>query len=358
MSYIQVFGDITTFSGDAIINSVGVKTTEYGTICASILQAAQSDDLEKIFEDINDVYNVGDFFVTDGYNLPSRFILHLIPPHVKDDPCMFQYAECIKRALNECRIRGLYNIAIPKIGTGANDYDEEKASDLIERMCFSYCKLYPDMDITFFKPTDEMRGKVGELEYYSGRRYHDKETLRKFTKGSTELLEWMDFKGFEKFDRAYFGLSNYSKGHANISIESDEPLTIGEYVEQYIDLRCQIDSSYPKEEFVYKRIYKFLGYGSSGKDKAVKNGYDTYYHLKERKEVTDKKLIYKIALALRMNFVEMKKMLSYYGFCLSHKGINSLDDHIEEVFEQKHYGIVEIEIFLESIGIENLLFKK
>ena len=95
--------DITLCKVDAIVNSVGTETTVLGGICRSILLKANSSELHKIIEDANNVYYVGEFFVTKGYNLPAKQIIHLISPNFKNDKDYSVLKDCLRRILNECK---------------------------------------------------------------------------------------------------------------------------------------------------------------------------------------------------------------------------------------------------------------
>ena len=117
-------GDITKYKGDVIINSLGVTTTTYGGICGAILRATKSPELKQIIDKVNDVYSVGEYFVTEGYGLADN-ILHLITPNHDDDKDCRLYKECIRRVLNECKYRKWRKVGIPLIGAGANKYKKD-----------------------------------------------------------------------------------------------------------------------------------------------------------------------------------------------------------------------------------------
>ena len=97
-------GDISNFPCDVVINSLGVKTTEYGGICKSIVKAANSEELKEIIANANDVYDVGEYFFTNGYNLPVQSICHLITPHHDtDDKNLNVFVYSVRNVLNSCK---------------------------------------------------------------------------------------------------------------------------------------------------------------------------------------------------------------------------------------------------------------
>ena len=143
-------GDITSFDGDVIINTIGVETGIYGGVCAAVVKNAKSEELKDIIKSAQEAYTVGSFFVTEGYKLQAKHILHLLPPHKKFDRDDEQIKECIRTILNECQFRGWYKVAIPLIATGANLYDKSIIDKLLIDMCTKYCEYYPKMNIIIY----------------------------------------------------------------------------------------------------------------------------------------------------------------------------------------------------------------
>ena len=150
--YEIISDDVTTFDGDAILNSLGPGPSRIqspGGIFRSIL--AKSNNPEGL---LNEVIRKGSklpycgAFLTDSYGLACKQIVHVISPFSKDDDfaCSMlkrAYANALKRAYDS----GIRTICLPMIGTGANGYITEESFQTAKSAAFEFEKAYPDMHI-------------------------------------------------------------------------------------------------------------------------------------------------------------------------------------------------------------------
>ena len=342
---IEYNSDITKFKGDVVINSVGVKSTQYGGICGSIVKASSSNELKEIIDGVNDLYSVGEYFITGGYALPADNILHLVTPYSEDDPDYVQFKECIRRVLNECKFRHWKKLGIPSIGTGANEYNKDVSRKIIEEMCTAYCNCVDsEMDITLVLPDEAISQRNDERiekESYSYRERHDPETRKKFEKGSKAFANTINMKkSHGPYNKKYFGYDRFSLGEDEITFDSGSIKTIGDYVEKYIDVKVAKDLLSPDERELKRKINLYLAAGKKGNKDYVHAGSDAFGEIKN-KYIADKKQLLKIVLALRMTQSEAITFLNHFGYCFAHKGVNELDDTIRQLISVRQYGIVE-----------------
>lgn len=351
-------GDITTFVGDLIVNSVGVTSTKYGGICESIVKASHSSELKKIIDDVNNVYFVGDFFITEGYALPSKNILHLVTPYCKNDKDYILFKECIRRILNECHLRRFFNIAIPLIGIGANEYDKNVVNNVIYDMCDAYCDYYNKMNITIYLAPENItlanRARI-RRESYDSEQLHDPETLKKFGKSSKSFSNTFENKKKDdNYTKKYFGFEKYRRGRERMDVDTKDVRNVGDYVDTYIDSLVEYSSS--KTDW-QKRINLYFGYGTTAENKNYSVlGSNTYGQLKNRTDL-DKNDFYKIIFALKMPKEDADDFLKFFGHAFAHKGINIRDDVVSNLLLNKRYGIVDIELEFNKIKLKSL-FKK
>lgn len=349
MAFYIVEGDITKFEGDAIINSVGVESTIYGKVCQSILDAANSPKLQGFIDSVNDVYSVGEVFITDSYGLPVKKIVHLISPHAKKDPNCFLLKECIRRVFNECRARGLKKIGIPCIGTGANMYKHDEVESIITDMGMAYCNIFPGMEITLVTAKESTslanRERLSKIKDAQGNeRYHDDKTWQKFLKGSHLLWNTAFPKGTSSSNqnintKAYWRFEKYP---SDIKIPKVESLkTIEKYIDRFAELKRKKDSLFPGKDAVRRRIDVYFGYDKNGKASCVNAGSGAYSKFLDG--TPNKKGLMRIALALRMTKLEAKNFLNQFGFSFAVPGFNKFDDNMEKLLRGRKYGIVEIE---------------
>ena len=342
--HIETNSDITKFEGDVIIDSVGVTSTIYGGICGSIIKASGSDELKKIVDGVNDLYSVGEYFMTPGYALPAKNILHLITPSFENDPDYSQFKECIRRVLNECRYRHWKKVGIPSIGTGANKYDKDVSRKIIEEMCSAYCDNVDNkMDIVLVLPEKVISRRNDERIIrgsYSGDEYHDPETKKKFKKGSKAFGDTINKKNTSLYNKQYFAYDRFSCGEDDITFDLKNVKTIGDYVDRYIEKKVGQDLLAPSETQMKHKVNLYLAAGTKGKKDYASAGSDAFGEIKY-KSTADKKQLYKIVLALRMTAKEATTFLEHFGYCFSYKGVNEMDDAISDLISNRQYGIAE-----------------
>ena len=135
MGFHIEFSDIVKYEGDAIVNSLGVDGSVYGRLCKNIIEAAKS---ESIINFINNKKNnnIGELFITDAGELPSKKIFHVVTPfkHL-DDSKNSKLTEAYKKVIDTVLIHGYKSIALPFIGTGANGYSDKDSYDAITKAC-------------------------------------------------------------------------------------------------------------------------------------------------------------------------------------------------------------------------------
>ena len=354
--YIKRGLNIADFEGDVIINSVGVTSPVKGAICNSILEKANSPELEEIINKVNDVYNIGDYFITDGYNLPCKGIkiLHLISPDVKNDEFNFpMLKECIRRIFNECQKRQLYKVGIPLIATGWNGYDKQIVSGIIEEMADAYTNFYPNMSITLVLLDKTTYRSYKDLDN------HSLGTLNKFESGSIKFGESFDIdKPIYSYSKAYFAYEGFCKGNKTIRIYPKKGKTndIDSYIYAYSHERHDRNCFYPIDDTLQKKMNAYFAYGTQGDVKKV--GSSSFYNVRYKCEAEKKQLL-KIVFALKMNVNEAEHFLHFFGSGLAMESVNKVDDLVRKLLNEGQYGIVEIDLAFKKAGIkEKSIFSK
>lgn len=132
MPYRMKLGNILDSNDDAIINSLGIHTNTYGRLCKSIITGSKSLELKNYIDNLGNV-NVLDTFITKGYSLNTKNIIHIITPFKKNDPNCVQLTKAYMTLINKAIENGFKSLSIAFIGTGANGYNDVEASDAISR---------------------------------------------------------------------------------------------------------------------------------------------------------------------------------------------------------------------------------
>ena len=134
MPFNTHIGDITTFKGGAVVNSLGTNVTSYGKICRTILKAADDKNIEFAIANLGKPKPL-DYIITEAGKLNCDYIIHIVVPYKSNDPNNDSLLDCYRKALDIAIKKGIKSIAIPLIGTGRNGYSKDESSRALLKAC-------------------------------------------------------------------------------------------------------------------------------------------------------------------------------------------------------------------------------
>jgi O-acetyl-ADP-ribose deacetylase len=124
-----VRGDITAELVDAVVNAANAGLRGGGGVDGAIHRAAGAERLQEACRAIGGC-TPGDAVLTDGFDLPARFIIHTVGPVWRGGTAgeAETLASCYRAALAVADEVGARSVAFPAISTGVYGYPAGEAA--------------------------------------------------------------------------------------------------------------------------------------------------------------------------------------------------------------------------------------
>jgi len=128
-----VQGDITKLEVDAIVNAANNSLLGGGGVDGAIHRAAGPDLLEETRK-IGGC-PTGEARVSEGYNLPARWVIHTVGPVWKGGRQNEEklLADCYRNSFQAAVEKGAETVAFPAISTGIYGFPLKKATEIAMR---------------------------------------------------------------------------------------------------------------------------------------------------------------------------------------------------------------------------------
>lgn len=128
MKLKAIKGDITKLAADAIVNAANKSLLGGGGVDGAIHRAAGSL-LQEECKALGGC-QTGEAKITQGYNLPARFVIHTVGPIYGQENGRESelLASCYSHSLELAQKNNLKTIVFPSISTGAYGYPIEEAA--------------------------------------------------------------------------------------------------------------------------------------------------------------------------------------------------------------------------------------
>jgi O-acetyl-ADP-ribose deacetylase (regulator of RNase III) len=142
MIYEVVLADIAKQADiEAVVNSANANL-RFGSGVAGAIHSAAGPELEDYCEPYAPL-PFGAALVTPGFNLPNKFVIHVMAAHYfNDDDPEAVLSTCIQSVVGAANQNEITSIAIPAIGTGVFKFPKELAATIMAA-AFRECLAKP-----------------------------------------------------------------------------------------------------------------------------------------------------------------------------------------------------------------------
>ena len=350
---------------DAVVNTAN-KNPVVGRGCdMAIYTAAGYDQLLSYRMEHIGRAKEGEVFLTPGFNLPARYIIHAVSPSYHDGSRGEErkLRSCYRKSLELARQHELHSIAFPLIATGSYHYPKEAGMRIAVDEINAFLLRY-EMDV-YLVVFDEMATRLGRRINPDLRSYID----RKYT-GSR-----LEEQGYFAANTSKLRMSEYPRSAARKKAGSFRHGSVAAPAAQ----------SSPSEKGManFAHVPDFYSGHESRLAERMKHLSDTFseyllYLIKSRgmtnaevykRAIVDKKVFSRIkndknahpqkitALCLcvgaKLNIDEARDLLSRAGYALSPS--DKTDVIFSYFIENGIYDMIELDIQLEEYGLPCLI---
>ena len=188
MAFKIVRNDITKMNTEAIVNTANDHPT-VGTGCDSaVYKAAGYDELLKYREEKIGFVPEGDAFITPGFALPAKYIIHAVSPLYMggNEGEEEKLRSCYRKSLQLARENAIRSIAFPLISTGGFGYPKEEGMRIAVDEINAFL-LNNEMDI-YLVVFDDKAKSIGkriypDLEEYIDQNYVEDKHIEEYGEG-------------------------------------------------------------------------------------------------------------------------------------------------------------------------------
>ncbi len=321
--------DITKMAVDAIVNAANSTLLGGGGVDGAIHRAAGPRLLDAC-KTIGGCA-VGDAKITNGYNLPARYVIHTVGPVWQGGFAgeEQQLRSCYRRCLEIARKREFGTVAFPLISSGAYGYPKDKALrvavDEISRFI-----LLNDMNV-YIAVFDKTSFTISEKLFADIKEFIDDRYAESRKENRAEARADAVQKAPYYFESSYSRSDIDSIPMAGAGVFENTSASLS-------DRLSEIDESF--SEMLLRKIDE-SGLTDSQCYKKANIDRKLFSKIRSSKDYRPKKTtVIAFAIALELSLSETEEMLKKAGFALSRS--NKFDIIIEYFIVNGNYNIHEI----------------
>lgn len=303
MPFRIVRNDITKMNTEAIVNTANDHVSVGPGCDSTVYKAAGYNELLKYREEKIGFVPEGGAFITPGFNLKAKYIIHAVSPLYMggNQGEEEKLRSCYRKSLQIAKDNGIKSVSFPLISTGGFGYPKEEGMRIAVDEINVFL-LSNEMDI-FLVVFDEEATQLGEKIYPGLEAYIDQNCVKE--------------AGEEQHER---------KLQERMQHMSD---TFSEYLMYLIRERKMENAEVWKRAIVDKKIFS-----------KIKN--NANYH-------PNKLTALCLCVGAKLNLDESKELLARAGYALS--PCDKTDIIFSYFIENEIYDMIELDIQLEEYGL-------
>lgn len=315
-----VRNDLTKMKVDAIVNAANTDLKMGGGVCGAIFQAAGVHELKHACNEIG-ACSVGEAVITDGFQLPAKYIVHTPGPiwkggsHQEAVLLKSSYVHSLELAKKyECE-----SVAFPLISTGIYGYPKEEALQIAVSTISTFL-LHHDMQV-YLVVFDKASFGLSQMLFKSINEYIDEHYVEEIQSTFSRRFNMDQLQQSEDIsDNVYKKQSEPITENSLLHLIEELDESFSERLLRLIDERGMTDVDTYKKANIDRRLFS-----------KIRNAADY---------VPKKKTAIAFAIALQLNEVETNELLSAAGYTLSRS--SKFDVIVEFFIQQNNYDIHEI----------------
>ena len=324
---------------DAIINTTNTRPVIHGGADLTIHKFA-GEELLKAREAFG-IMKVGDAFITDGYNLKARHVIHVAAPVWGSDDAEVMLRQCYDRAFEVAYANKIRSLAFPLIGAGTYCFPPEVALRVALAAVNDFLMTHTmDMMLVVF---DKKAFKLSQQLHNAVQSYIDEHYVEELVQH--EYLDGQSVafnrRGRQKRQREKY---SYEASVQDVHQMADDfqsaaaPVSYMDYGTSLEDLLKTKDKSFADALLSLidrKGLTDAYVYKKANVDRKLFNKIKLHPDYQPRKTTC-----LAFAVALELNLDETMDLISHAGYALSHS--SKVDIIVEYFIKRKEYNIYEI----------------
>ncbi|XP_020628479.1 core histone macro-H2A.1-like isoform X2 [Orbicella faveolata] len=133
-------GDISTVEADALVHPTNASFYLGGEV-GSVLEKAGGDEFKEEVKKLSESHGqleLATAAICDGHNLPAQYVIHVHSPTWGSDSSVDNLEKAVKNVLTLADEKNIKTIALPSIGSGANNFPKDTAAQTILKAISNY----------------------------------------------------------------------------------------------------------------------------------------------------------------------------------------------------------------------------